>query len=202
MARTPPGKTRARILAFVRDSLERGRSPSIREVQEAVGLHTPEGTRQHLLRLAEEGSLERTEGSRGWKLPGSHVRYVPLLGSVPAGNPLDAIEEREGMLAIDGRRVRGSSEKLFALRVRGESMRDAGILHEDIVVVDPRAEVRHKDIVVARLANDATVKRLWITKGKPELRPENPAFQPIVPAPGEDFDILGKVIEVRRYLTP
>lgn len=201
MARTPPGKTRARILAFMRDALERGRSPSIREAQEAVGLRTLEGARQHLLRLAEEGSLERLDGARGWKLPGSHVRYVPLLGRVPAGDPSDAVEEREGLIAIDGRRVRGSSEKLFALRVRGESMRDAGILPDDVVVVDPRAQARHKDIVVARIGGDATVKRLWIGTGRQELRPENPAFEPIVVREDdEEFAIVGRVIEVRRYL--
>src|SRR5687768_6485862 len=123
MARTPPGRTRARVLAFVRASLERGRSPSIREVQVAVGLHTPEGTRQHLLGLVDDGLPAHTPGARGWKLPEdatTHVRYVPLLGSVPAGGPSEALEEREGVVPIEARRVRGSSERLFALRVRGE----------------------------------------------------------------------------------
>jgi repressor LexA len=202
MARTPLGKTRARILTYVRASLARGRSPSIREVQAAVGLHTPEGARQHLLRLVEEGQLERAEGARGWRLPEdavTHVHHVPLLGTVPAGDPSEAREEREGVVPVDARRVRGPGERLFALRVHGESMRDAGILSGDVVIVDPRSEARHRDIVVARIQSDATVKRLWIAKGRPELRPENPAFQPIIPAPGEELEILGKVIEVRRY---
>lgn len=203
MARTPPGRTRARVLAFVRAAVERGRSPSIREVQAAVGLQAPEGARQHLMQLVEEGRLARAEGARGWRLPDdatAPTRFVPLLGQVPAGDPTEAVEEREGVVPVDARRVRGASEKLFALRVRGESMRDAAILPGDVVIVDPRAQARHRDVVVARIGGDATVKRLWITKGRAELRPENPAFAPIVPAPGEELEILGKVIEVRRYL--
>jgi repressor LexA len=203
MARTPPGKTRQRILDFVRASLERGHSPTIREVQEAVGLNAPEGARQHLMQLVDEGHLERADGARGWRLPAehsTHVRFVPLLGEVPAGGPTEAIEEREGVVPIDAQRVRGASNKLFALRVRGESMRDAAILPRDVVIVDPKAHVRHRDIVVARIDGDATVKRLWVEKGRVELRPENPEFEPIVPREGEELEILGKVIEVRRYL--
>jgi repressor LexA len=203
MARTPPGRTRARVLAFVRASLERGRAPTIREVQAAVGLRAPEGARQHLLQLVEEGRLARAGGARGWRLPDdatARTRFVPLLGQVPAGDPSEAIEEREGVIPVDARRVRGASDKLFALSVRGESMRDAAILPGDVVIVDPKARARHRDVVVARIGGEATVKRLWIAKGRAELRPENPAFAPIVPAPGEELEILGKVIEVRRYL--
>lgn len=202
MARTLPGKTRARVLAFVRDALERGRSPSLREVQAGVGLHSPEGARQHLLQLVEEGQLAWAEGARGWRLPDgatTHTRFVPLLGQVPAGDPAEAVEEREGVVPVDARRVRGA--KLFALRVRGESMRDAAILPGDVVIVDALAEARHRDIVVARIDGDATVKRLWIARGRAELRPENPAFEPIVPGPGEELEVLGKVIEVRRRLS-
>lgn len=203
MARTPPGKTRARVLAFVRAALERGRSPTIREVQAGVGLGAPEGARQHLERLVELGLLERADGARGWRLPAAAVTqtcFVPLLGQVPAGNPTEALEEREGVVPVDARRMRGASDRLFALRVRGESMRDAAILPGDVVVVDSKAQARHRDIVVARIDGEATVKRLWITSQRVELRPENPAFQAIVPAAGERFEILGRVIEVRRDL--
>lgn len=202
MARTPPGRTRARVLTFVRAALERGRSPSLREVQAAVGLRSPEAARQHLLQLVEEGQLAKSEGARGWRLSdedSTHTRFVPLLGSVPAGHPIEAVEEREGIVPVDARRLRGASDRLFALRVRGESMRDAAILSGDIVIVDSKAHARHRDIVVARIDGDATVKRLWITKARVELRPENPAFKPIVPSLGEELEILGKVIELRRH---
>lgn len=204
MARTPPGETRARVLAVVREALERGRSPSIREVQRAVGLRSPEVARQHLMLLVEEGALERDEGARGWRLPSHervHVRNVPLLGRVPAGGPIEAVEEREGVVAFDAHRRGGRSPGLFALRVQGESMRDAGILPDDIVIVDSRARVEHGDVVVARLDGEATIKRLWRSGRRLELRPENPAFEPIVPGRGQDFTILGKVIELRRQLS-
>lgn len=204
MARTPPGRTRASVLAFVRAALERGRSPSIREVQAAVGLRSPEGTRQHLVQLVAEGRLERAPGARGWRLPAhatAHVSSVPLLGEVPAGDPSEAIEEREGVVPVDARLARGKGTRLFALRVRGESMRGAGILPGDVVIVDSGARARHRDVVVARVDGEATVKRLWIARGRAELRPENPAFEPIVPGPGSELEILGRVIEVRRHLS-
>lgn len=204
MARTPPGKTRARVLAYVRAALERGHSPSLREVQQALGLRALEGVRQHLLQLAAEGQLARASGARGWRLPQgerTRTRFVPVLGQVPAGDPLEAIEEREGVVPFDAQRSRGASERLFALRVRGESMRDAAILPGDLVIVDAQAQARHRDIVVARVDGDATVKRLWLAKGRAELRPENPAFAAIVPGPGQELEILGRVIEVRRHLS-
>jgi repressor LexA len=202
MARTPPGATRARVLAFVREELEHGHSPTIREVQAAVGLGSPEAARQQLLRLVAEGRLARTDGARGFRLPedaSTRVRFVPLLGEVPAGDPSEAIEEREGVVPVDARRIPG--ERLFALRVRGESMRDAGILPGDVVVVAADARARHRDVVVARIGGEATVKRLWLARGRVELRPENPDFAPIVPAAGDELEVLGRVVEVRRQIS-
>ncbi|MFN0241950.1 MAG: transcriptional repressor LexA [Planctomycetota bacterium] len=203
--RLPAGRTRERIFSFVRDSLERGTPPTLREIQSAVGLRAVESVREQLTRLVDEGRLIKEEGvARGWRLPPGEVsdtHYVPILGRVPAGGLSESIEEREGVLPVDRRRVRGASDKLFALRVHGESMRDAGILPGDFVIVDPKAQARARDIVVARIDGEATVKRLAIVKGKPELWPENPSFQPIVPAPGEELEIVGRVIEVRRYLS-
>lgn len=203
--RLQAGRTRERIFSFVRNSLECGTPPTLREIQAAVGLRAVESVREQLARLVDEGRLIKEEGvARGWRLPPSEVsdtRYVPILGRVPAGGTSESIEEREGVLPVDRRRVRGASDKLFALRVHGESMRDAGILPGDFVIVDPKAQARARDIVVARIDGEATVKRLAIVKGKPELWPENPDFHPIVPAPGEELEIVGRVIEVRRYLS-
>jgi repressor LexA len=194
-----PMSAEGALISEVVDGEDRARI----RVQAAVGLQAPEGARQHLMQLVEEGRLERAAGARGWRLPAdatTHTRFVPLLGRVPAGGPSEAIEEREGVVPVDVRRVRGASDALFALRVHGESMRDAAILPDDVVIVDRKARARHRDVVVARIDGDATVKRLWIAHGRTELRPENPAFEPIVPAPGEELEILGKVIEVRRLL--
>jgi repressor LexA len=201
---SPSTSTRERILAFVRERLEHGAPPTLREVQAAVGLRAVESAREHLAKLVAEGRLAKEDGvARGWRLPGeqrAHVRHVPILGRVPAGAPLEAVEEADGVLAVDLRRVRGASAELFALRVHGESMRDAGILPGDLVLVDARARVRDRDVVVARVDGEATVKRLVLVKGRPQLWPENPAFRPIVPAPGAELELVGKVIEVRRHL--
>lgn len=141
--------------------------------------------------------------------------FVPVLGRVPAGSWSEAVEEREGEVGVDlgrgyalrgdGSSLRGDGsslrgEGLFALRVVGESMRDAAILDGDLVVVDTRARARSGDIVVARLDGEATVKRLFVKGRRVELRPANPAFAPIVVAAGASLEILGKVVEVRRHL--
>ncbi len=121
---------------------------------------------------------------------------VPVLGRVPAG-PLDlAVEDLEGYLPISSRR---STDRLFGLRVRGESMRDAGILPGDVVVVRQQATAETGDIVVALVGEEATVKRLRKRGRRVQLLAESAGFEPIVPEPGE-MRLLGKVIEVRRSM--
>ena len=95
---------------------------------------------------------------------------------------------------------RHPSGELFALRVRGDSMTGAGILPGDVVVVRRQSRAETGDLVVARLGDEATVKRLRMRRGRPELHAENPAYEPIVPDPESDFALLGKVVEVRRHL--
>jgi repressor LexA len=121
---------------------------------------------------------------------------VPLLGRVPAG-PLDiATEDLDGYIPIQSEH---QSADLFGLRVHGESMTGAGILPNDIVVVRRQPTADSGDIVVALIGDEATVKRLRIRKSRVELHPENPHFEPIIPDASE-LTLLGKVIEVRRYL--
>ncbi|MBI1851481.1 MAG: repressor LexA [Planctomycetes bacterium] len=202
MGRTPAGKTRERILAFVRERLLAGMPPTVREVQEAFGFRAVGTAHEHLEALVAGGRLARERGkSRGFRLPTTRrgekpVVLVPLLGCVQAGSLTTAIEDLEGHLPI---RSGHGSDALFALRVEGESMTGAGILPRDVVVVRKQAAAHSGDIVVALVGEEATVKRLVVRKKRVELHPENPAFSPIVPEP-EDVTILGKVIEVRRYL--
>ncbi len=202
----PPGETRARVLDFVRSCLQSGRPPTVREVQSALGFRAVQTAREHLERLVVEGRLHKEEGrSRGYHLPeqeSTPTLLVPLLGRVQAGDPTEAIEEREGFVPVGVRRAGKSlrKEKLFALRVQGESMRDAGILSGDIVIVEPQADVRSGDVVVALVDGEATVKTLRRVRGKAELHPANPDFEPIVPQAGEELRLVGKVLEVRRYL--
>jgi len=199
MGRTPAGETRERIYRFVRDRLLGGFPPTVREVKEAFGFRSVQTAREHLEALVTEGRLAKEAGkARGYRLGGDSrpTRLIPLLGRVPAGPLNIATEDLEGYLPIQGHR---SGDDLFGLRVRGESMTGAGILPGDIVVVRRQPAADSGDIVVALIGGEATVKRLRIRRRRVELHPENPAFEPIIPDPS-DLTLLGKVIEVRRYL--
>ncbi|MBP1727146.1 MAG: regulatory protein LexA [Deltaproteobacteria bacterium] len=199
MGRTPAGETRERIYRFVRDRLLGGFPPTVREVKEAFGFRSVQTAREHLEALVTEGRLAKEAGkARGYRLGGDSrpTRLIPLLGRVPAGPLNIATEDLEGYLPIQGHR---SGDDLFGLRVRGESMTGAGILPGDIVVVRRQPAADSGDIVVALIGGEATVKRLRIRRRRVELHPENPAFEPIIPDPA-DLTLLGKVIEVRRYL--
>lgn len=200
--KTPPGQTRERIYRFVRDRLLSGNPPTIREVQRAFGFKAVESARAHLAVLVKEGRLLQNEGkARGYRLPDSPAFQqppvqVPLLGRVPAG-PLNlAVEEVDSYLPVRAK-FRGS--ELFALRVQGDSMRDAGILDGDVVIVRRQPSADPGDIVVAMVGDEATVKTLYVEGRRVELRPQNPEYAPIVPDPAE-LTILGTVLEVRRHL--
>lgn len=229
MAHTPPGRTRARVLRFVKERLLEGRPPTVREVQQAMGFRAVESARAHLKALVGEGKIEQDPGmARGFRLPwredprrgGGGARpavFVPVLGRVQAGGLALAEEAVEGHVAAE---ARGGAE-LFALHVRGESMRDAAILDGDLVIVRRQERAEDGRIVVAMVDGpggaEATVKRLRIVRRSPdvrcggdgdggapdgpriELHPENPDFPVIVPPPGS-VRILGVVVEVRRTL--
>lgn len=202
MGRTPAGQTREQVFRFIRDCLLKGLPPTVREVQDAFGFRSVQTARQHLELLVKEGRLTKEKGkARSYRLPEfttfeMPTQLVPLLGRVQAG-PLDlATQDLEGYLPIQ---TRHDADELFGLRVQGESMTAAGILPGDIVVVRRQPTADSGDIVVALVRDEATVKRLRIRKNRVELHPENPDFQPIIPET-EDFRLLGKVIEVRRYM--
>jgi repressor LexA len=194
----------------MRERLLDGQPPTVREVRDALGFRAVESARTHLSALVQEGRLVKKLGvARGYALPetsgqGGVPRLVPLLGRVPAG-PLDlAIEDVESYLPSRC----GSNDEVFALRVRGDSMRNAGIMDGDLVIVRKQPTASSGSIVVAMIGDEATVKTLHISNGhgeggvghgRIELRPENADYQPIVPDPAE-VQILGKVIEVRRML--
>lgn len=198
MSYTPEGETREKVFYFVRDRILSGHPPTLREVQEAFGFHAIETARRHLENLVAEGRLERDLGkARAYRLPeASGLVYIPLLGRVQAGALTTAVEEPEGYIPVSLKRDRG---ELFALRVQGESMIGAGILPGDIAIVRRQPTADSGDIVVALVGDEATVKRLHLRRRRIELHAENPEYPPIVPPPGEVL-ILGKVIEIRRYL--
>jgi repressor LexA len=207
--KTPPGETREKIYEFMRDRLLDGNPPTVREVQARFGFKAVQSAQAHLEQLVAEGRLTKQLGdhkgrARGYSLPRSSVdyaptAYAPLVGHIQAGGLQSAIEDREGMVPVQRTGRRAGAEKLFALRVRGESMTGVGILPGDLVIVRAQPTADPGDIVVALVGDEATVKTLHSRRGKIVLQPENDAFEPIVVAP-EECEILGKVIEVRRYL--
>ena len=194
---TPPGETREKVYRFVCRRILEELPPTVREVQEAFRFKAVQTARQHLERLVAEGRLVKVRGkSRGYRLPQKlGTLLVPLLGRVQAGGLQVAIEECEGYLPVQRR----GSEELFGLRVQGESMTGAGILPGDIVIVRQQAEAASGDIVVALVGDEATIKKLRLRRNRIELHAENPAFAPIIPR-ADECTLLGKVVEVRRYL--
>ena len=202
MGRTPAGETRERIFRFVRERLLAGQPPTTREVQQQFGFRAVQSARAHLEALVQEGRLAKESGkARGYRLPkeaGPAPVLVPVLGRVPAGAFEIAVEDLEGYVPFASRRA---TSKLFGLKVRGESMRDAGILDGDLVIVRRQADAESGQIVVAFLEEEgeATVKRLRRRGRRIELHPENEAFSVLKPDPSQ-LRILGKVVEVRRTL--
>lgn len=183
------------ILSFAQ---ENGYPPSVREIAQHVGLKSPSTVHFHLKGLREAGLISQAEGkTRAITITdGCHNRrdQVPLVGSVAAGSPILAEECIEDYLTFD---TGGLTGEHFALRVRGESMRYAGILPGDLVVVHQQQDARSGEIVVALFEDEATVKTLRRRDGHTWLMPENPDYEPI---DGDGCTILGKVVAVvRRY---
>jgi repressor LexA len=178
---------------------EHGYPPSVREIGEAVGLKSPSTVHFHMKNLEKAGMIVKAKKkTRAISLPhsedGPPQDTVPILGNVAAGAPILAEECIEDYLTFD---TGGLSGEHFALRVRGESMRDAGILPGDLVVVHQQQRASAGDIVVAMIDGEATVKTLRRRDGHVWLMPENPEYEPI---PGDHAEILGRVTAVvRRY---
>lgn len=195
---------REMIYQYVFDRLQAGDPPTVREVQKAVGFKAVESARIHLEALVAEGRLVKQKGhSRSYALPPEARplgQKIPILGHVQAGSLTFAVEDIEGYVQIDRER---HGEELFALRVKGQSMRDAGILPGDVVITRRQGSADSGDIVVAMVGESATVKRLLVEgEGKKKrvfLMPENPDFEPIEVKP-KDLRLAGKVVEVRRFL--
>lgn len=173
---------------------EQGYAPSVREICEAVGLKSPSTVHFHLKRLQERGLIEKGDfKGRAIVLSQKQERnLIPIVGNVAAGSPILAEEHIDDYLTFD---CNGDKNEYFALRVKGESMLNAGILPGDLVVVHRQQTAHNGEIVVALLDDDATVKRLRRNNGEVWLLPENDAYQPI---DGKNAIVLGKVTAVVR----
>lgn len=170
---------------------ENGYAPSIREIGEAVGLRSTASVSYHLRQLQEKGLLQASGGKGRKRAISTGVRpgQIPVVGLVTAGIPILAVENQEGTIPWEG------EPGCFALRVRGESMINAGILSGDLVVVRPQQTAMDGQIVVARIGDEATVKRLSRRNGQIWLMPENPDFEPI---DGREAELVGLVKAVVR----
>lgn len=201
----PRGDTQERILAYIQSEIRaRGYAPSVREIGEAVGLKSTSTVHGHLTRLEKKGLLHRDAMKpRAMGLPADapepddpmDVRRVPLVGRVAAGVPILAEENIEETLPVPAE-LAGDGEH-FVLRVRGDSMIEAGILNDDYIVVRKQPDARNGDIVVALVEDEATVKRFYKENGHFRLQPENSAMSPIIV---QDVVILGKVVSLMRRL--
>ena len=169
---------------------ENGYSPSVREIGAAVGLRSTASVSYHLQALQEKGLIQ-APGAKGRKralVTGSRPGQIPVIGVVTAGLPILAVENQEGTIPW-------SEAGCFALRVRGDSMVGAGILEGDKVVVRPQPSADDGQIVVARIEDEATVKRLLRRNGQVWLMPENDNYSPI---DGTHAEIIGVVRGVVR----
>lgn len=185
---------RQKILDYIaKYTDENGYPPSVREICQAVDLRSPSTVHTHLKILQEAGLLEKDQGKTRaitLKSHASGVKKIPVLGVVTAGQPILMQQDVLGYIPFEYQ-----SGEYFALRVRGDSMINAGILDGDAVIVRRQDTADNRAIVVAMLDDEATVKRLQKSKDHIQLAPENPNYQPI---DGDDAQILGLVVAVYR----
>ncbi len=201
--RKPRGDMQARILAYIEQEIRtRGYAPSVREIGEAVGLKSTSTVHGHLTRMEKKGLLRRDAmkpraiGLSTAFSPfdeNASLREIPVVGRVAAGTPILAEENIEETMTLPEEMV-GSGE-LFILRVRGESMIQAGIMNDDYIVVHRQMNANNGEIVVAMIDDEATVKRFYKENGHIRLQPENDAMEPIIVP---DVVILGKVVSLIR----
>lgn len=215
------------ILDLIRAAVARtGFPPTRAEIAQALGFRSPNAAEDHLKALARKGAIELTAGaSRGIRLlagethgseslarqdtaPGAMGALLaesaealsrlllPLVGRVAAGSPILAAEHVEREIGVDPAMFSQTPD--YLLKVRGMSMRDAGILEGDLLAVKRASDARNGQIVIARIDDDVTVKRLQRQSGRIELLPENPDFEPIVIEPGQDFALEGIAVGLIR----
>jgi repressor LexA len=203
------------ILIFIQQfTAENGYPPTLREIGKNFQISSTFGVKRHLEALVKKGHINiESNASRGISMirkvqdeltessfnDESVFIKIPVLGRVAAGLPITAIENMEGSLVVDPMFLK-KAEDAFALRIRGDSMINAGINDGDLVIVSPNEQSKNGDIIVAMLNDEATVKRFELKDKKIKLIAENNAYLPIEIKSEDDFKIVGKVKGVVRWL--
>ena len=203
------------ILTFIKQfTLESGYPPTLREIGKHFQISSTFGVKRHLEALVKKGFINiESNASRGISLIRKNSEdfidrsirdddafvKIPVIGRVAAGVPINAVENLEGSLVVDPSFLK-KAEDAFALRVKGDSMINAGINDKDLVIVSPREQAKNGDIVVAMLNDEATVKKFEFINNKIRLIAENNAYLPIEVRREDDFKVIGKVKGVVRWL--
>jgi repressor LexA len=192
------------ILDFIREQQDlRGMTPTTAEIMGRFGFASPNAVTSHLQALERKGALLREPNkARGLVLADSYrgraMIEIPIYGTIPAGLPADGRQEPDGCISVDVETLRlPKGARVFALKVRGESMVGAGILSGDVVVLEFR-EPRNGEVVAALIDGETTLKRYVVQRGKPFLKAENPRFQNLIPA--QELVIQGVQIALFRSL--
>ncbi len=200
------------ILSFIhqfRD--ENGYPPTLREIGRKFEISSTFGVKRHLDALVKKGYLNiESNASRGISILREDqvkisedldnvYRKIPIIGRVAAGSPILAMENIEGSIVIDSAFMK-RSENCFALKVKGDSMVNAGIFENDLVIVTPRNDAANGDIIVAMLEDEVTVKTFEKKNNSVRLLPQNDNYEPIEIEKSKEFKVVGKVTGVVRWL--
>lgn len=204
-----------RIFIFIQEyQLENGYPPTLREIGKKFDISSTFGVKRHLEALTKKGYLNiLSNASRGISINKSEIESlevinyseekdnfkIPIIGRVAAGSPITAEENVEGSIVIDPAFIK-KDEDSFALKVKGDSMIEAGIFEGDLVIISPKAVVKNGDTIVARVEDEVTVKTYENKNNIIRLIPQNKNYQPIIVENKNEFSIVGKVTGVLRWM--
>lgn len=186
-----------KVFNYIKSRLSEGISPSVREIMDYMDFKSTSTAHRYIESLVKAGLIEKADNlNRSLRLPNSSSASVPILGTVTAGQPITAIESIDGYIGFEAQGC--DPEELFALRIRGESMINAGILDGDYVIIEKTGYVSNGEIAAVMVGGEeATVKRFYKEDGHYRLQPENDTMEPII---SDDCSIIGRVVGVMRYL--
>lgn len=203
------------VLNFIQQFLqENGYPPTLREIGKRFDISSTFGVKRHLDALTKKGYLNiLSNASRGITITRdefespttinidevNNINKIPIVGRVAAGSPITAEENIEGSIVIDPGFLKKDADS-FALKVKGDSMIEAGIFEGDLVIISPKATSVSGDIIVARIEDEVTVKVYENKNQQIRLIPQNKMYEPIVIKNKNDFSIVGKVTGVLRWL--